>query len=292
MKRFPILAFTVRSFILLFIFILSIGLFLYGILQYANDLLTISEGEFVSFLPNQAIAMSQKPITPEGGKLAIIIDDFGSSRDGVKEMMKIREHMTFAVMPFLQYSSKDAEEGFSNGFEIIVHLSMEPEKGKISWLGPRPILAGTAPSDIKKIVKDSFENIPHALGANIHMGSKASSRELVMTSVFEVVKENNLYFVDSLTSKSPASRKISGAYRIKCYERNIFLDGKRSVSYVKKQLSKAQSYALENGAAIAIGHVGMEGGKTTATAILEMLPEFKKNNIDLVFISELDIKTY
>src|SRR5450756_1981789 len=91
---------------------------------------------------------------------------------------------------------------------------MEPEKGKISWLGPRPILAGTAPSDVKRIVTDSFDSVPHALGANIHMGSKASSRELVISSVFEVIQERNLYFVDSLTSRSPASRKLSGIYNI------------------------------------------------------------------------------
>ncbi len=34
-------------------------------------------------------------------RLAIIIDDFGSSGDGVKEMMSIDRHLTFAVMPFL-----------------------------------------------------------------------------------------------------------------------------------------------------------------------------------------------
>src|SRR5665647_1546146 len=134
------------------------------------------------------MSYTQFSITPpNGGKLAIIIDDFGSSRDGVKEMMGI--------------------------------------------------------------------------------------------------KENNLYFVDSLTSRSPASRKLSGIYNIRCYERNIFLDGNRSVGYVNKQLEKAQRYALKNGTAVAIGHVGMEGGKTTATAILEMLPDFKKNNIELVFIN-------
>ena len=287
MKKYNILAFSARKMVLLMVFIISAGLILFGVIQYAKDFFTVSEGVFPSFFSEQAIPLTSNITPPNGGKLAIIIDDFGSSRDGVKEMMGIKEHLTFAVMPFLEYSTKDAEDGFANGFEIIVHLSMEPEKGKISWLGPRPILVGTAPSDIKRIVKDSFDSVPHAFGANIHMGSKASSRESVMTSVFEVIKENNLYFVDSLTSRSPASRKLSGIYKIPCYERNIFLDGNRSVGYVNKQLEKAQRYALKNGTAVAIGHVGMEGGKTTATAILEMLPEFKKNNIELVFISEL-----
>jgi polysaccharide deacetylase 2 family uncharacterized protein YibQ len=34
--------------------------------------------------------------------------------------------------------------------------------------------------------------------------------------------------------------------------------------------------------------VGQEGGKVTAEAIKEMLPEFKRRNIELVFVSELN----
>ena len=50
-----------------------------------------------------------------GGKLAIVIDDFGSSRLGVNEMMSIKEHLTFAVMPFLDNTLEDAEIAHGNG---------------------------------------------------------------------------------------------------------------------------------------------------------------------------------
>lgn len=221
------------------------------------------------------------------GKLAIIIDDFGQSREGVEEMIALETHLTFAVMPFMEHSKEDAENAKANGFEVIVHLPMEPEHGKISWLGPRPILCGMSNESVKKVVVDAFDDVPYAVGANIHMGSKASCENCIMTSVLEVIKEKGLYFVDSRTGKKPCAKKISDQEGIICYENNIFLDGQKPKSHIKKQLEKAGDTALKRGYAIAIGHVGIEGGVPMAEAINEMLDVFKEKNVDLVFVSEL-----
>ncbi|MDP4182936.1 MAG: divergent polysaccharide deacetylase family protein, partial [Bacillota bacterium] len=199
-----------------------------------------------------------------GGKLAIIIDDFGQSRLGVKEMMSINRHLTFAVMPFLEFSESDAIAAKEKGFEVIAHLSMEPVSGKISWLGPRPILAGMDNSKVSAIVRDAFDNVPFAVGANNHMGSKASNDENIMDSILEVIKEKNLYFVDSMTARRPVCKKIADQKGVTCYERNIFLDGQMPKSHVIKQLEAAEKIAIKKGKAIAIGHVGVEGGKVTA----------------------------
>lgn len=102
-----------------------------------------------------------------GGKLAIIIDDFGQNRAGVKEMMSIDRHLTFAVMPFLDFSQSDAETAHKKGYEVIVHLPMEANCGKLSWVGPRPILTGMKSEDVKQIVRDAFESVPYAVGANL-----------------------------------------------------------------------------------------------------------------------------
>jgi hypothetical protein len=221
------------------------------------------------------------------GKLAIIIDDFGQSRDGVKEMMAINRHMTFEVMPFLEFSKEDAKKSHVKGFEVIVHLAMESNYGKMSWLGPRPIMATMQSDEVKKIVIDSFKTVPYALGANIHMGSKASDRENIISGVLDIIKEKNLYFVDSLTASHHISRKLAAQKEIACYERDVFLDGQQPKAYIKGQLIKAVDIAKERGYAIAIGHVGIEGGKPTAATIAEMLPYFESKNIQLVYISEL-----
>lgn len=225
--------------------------------------------------------------TDQKANLAIIIDDFGEDRAGVKEMMEIKEPITFAVMPFLTHSTEDAENAYKNNHEVIIHLSMEPMVGKPSWLGPRPIMANSAEDVITNIVTDAFSNIPHAVGANIHMGSKASSSEEVMNSVLNVVGAHKCYFVDSKTSAKRIPQKLAAEKGIPCFENNFFLDSTQSKEKIKSQLKKAANYALENKRAIAIGHVGAEGGVVTAQAIKEMLPTFEEKGVKLVYVSDL-----
>lgn len=228
------------------------------------------------------------PLPGEGGKLAIIIDDFGAGRNGVKEMMSINRNLTFAVMPFSEYSREDAEAAHENGYEVIVHLPMEPNQGKRSWLGPRPILAGMKGDEVRQIVRDAFEDVPFAAGANIHMGSKASSDESIISAVLDIIKEKELYFVDSRTADHPIGKKVADVMGVRCYERNIFMDGQQPKSFVKSRLAEAADVSVKKGYAVAIGHVGIEGGKITAEAIREMLPEFDRKNVELVYVSELD----
>jgi len=240
---------------------------------------------YLSLLNSPVSAFSQE--NTEKVKLAIIIDDFGESRAGVKEMMEINKPLTFAIMPFLTHSTEDAEEAFKKQHEVIIHLSMEPQVGKASWLGPRPIMATTSDELITKIVTDAYENIPHAVGVNIHMGSKASASEVVMNSVLNVVGAHKSYFVDSKTSSKRIPYKLASEKGIPCFENNVFLDSTQSKEKVKSQLRKAVNYALLDKKAVAIGHVGAEGGKITAQAIIEMLPMFEENNVELVYISDL-----
>ncbi|WP_010244044.1 divergent polysaccharide deacetylase family protein [Acetivibrio cellulolyticus] len=230
------------------------------------------------------LQQSDKP----AGKIAIVIDDFGQDRNGVKEMMSINRHLTFAVMPFLTYSQSDAKDAFEKGFEVIVHLPMEPVSGKISWLGPKPILSTLSDTEVYEITSEALTNVPYAVGANIHMGSKISTNDRIMSDVLDIIKQNGIYFLDSKTSAKSVAKKIAAEKAVAFYERNVFLDGQTSKEHVKEQLRKAGAIALKDGKSIAIGHVGIEGGKVTAQAIIEMLPEFDEKNIQLVFVSELE----
>ncbi len=253
-----------------------------NIMFYSDSLFT--EYAFSAFWGSM---YPEQNTTPDGGKLAIIIDDFGQDRSGVKEMMSINRHMTFAVMPFLSFSEFDAENAYTKGFEVIVHLPMESDIGKLSLVGPRPILSALGDMEIQQIVMDSFESVPHALGANIHMGGKAGGDKRVVSDILDMMKLKGLYFVDSRTSKKAVAKGLADEKGVLCFERNIFLDGNRNKEQIKQQLRAAGELALKKGYSIAFGHVGAEGGKKTAEAISEMLPEFDEKNIRLVFVSEL-----
>lgn len=77
--------------------------------------------------------------TEEKAKVAIIIDDFGGNIDGVYRFLKAEIPITVAVMPFLDESTEQSVAADELGFEVIIHLPLEPIKGKASWLGPMPI---------------------------------------------------------------------------------------------------------------------------------------------------------
>lgn len=221
-------------------------------------------------------------------KLAIIIDDFGQNRDGVKEMMSIKRHLTFAIMPFLQFSNKDAADAHAKGYEVIIHLPMECYNGRNSWVGPRSIKTSLNCEEIKSLVLDAFVSVPFASGANVHMGDKASGDERVMTCVMNIIKERKLYFVDSRSCRHPIGKQVAEKVGIKFTEKNIFLEHySKSKWKIEEQLKSAGELAIKNGYAVAIGHVGSEGGKITAKAIEEMIPELENQGIKLVFISEL-----
>lgn len=103
---------------------------------------------------------------------AIIIDDFGGDVKGVNEFFDSKIPITVAVMPFLKNSKEQALKAHELGLEVMLHLPLEPKKGKKSWLGPNPVTSDLSHEEIRKRVTAAIESIPHVAGVNNHMGPK------------------------------------------------------------------------------------------------------------------------
>src|SRR5437763_9005737 len=110
-------------------------------------------------------------------KAAIIIDDFGGGTGGVRDFLEGDIPITAAVMPFTENSKAHAEWAHKNGFEVMVHLPMEPKRGKRSWLGPKPITVDLSPKEVKSRVEEALKSVPHEVGMNNHMGYRAVEDE-------------------------------------------------------------------------------------------------------------------
>lgn len=264
--------------IIIVVFFLNVGLFCHSQFKNRKDRVLVE---------CDAGKHTNSNIDDRQGKLAIVIDDFGQDRNGVEEMLSIKKKLTIAVMPFLQFSYKDAETAHIRGYEVIVHLPLESTMGRKDWLGPKPVFVSMEDEEVRCIVKDSIENIPYAVGLNTHMGSKASEDERIISIILDIIKEEKLYFLDSRACNNPIAKEIAEGKGVICFDRDVFIDGKKPKQYIKEQLNIAIDIALSRGYAIVIGHVGAEGGKVTAQAIKEMIPEFEKRKIELVFVSEL-----
>ncbi len=213
---------------------------------------------FLLFISLHAHVLADSP-----KKVAIIIDDFGGKVHGVDSFLDGAIPITVAVMPFQEHSTEQAERAHQAGLEVIIHMPMEPKKGKASWLGPKGITSGLSDEEIRNRVQQAIIDVPYAKGFNNHMGSKIVENEHIMRIILEVVKEHNLYVIDSGTSPKSVISKIANELDIPHAMRHIFLDDTHSSrQHVNKQMTSLLKLAEKKKKAIGIGHVGVKGEET------------------------------
>lgn len=233
------------------------------------------------------IALNQTfSVHPPKGKVAIVIDDFGIDNPGTKEMIELGIPLTAAVMPNLMFSSQEAEMLHQKGYEIILHMPMEPKDNHPEWLGPSSLFTSMNPEEVHQRLITSLESVRYAVGVSNHMGSKATESERVVSSIIEVTKERNLFVLDSKTSEGTKLYTEAKKAGIPSAIRDVFLDNSNDQGAIKKQLRLLMDLAEKNGTAIGIGHVGPQG-PNTVRALKEVMPEFEKRGIQVVPLSEL-----
>jgi len=221
------------------------------------------------------------------GYVALVIDDFGSHREGVEEIINLGIPLTVAVMPFQPYSRSDAKAAHNAGLEVILHIPMEPKYGKPDWLGPKGITCNLSDKEIKSRIRTGLKELKWAAGMNNHMGSKATQDRRVMKAVLQVAKEEKLYFLDSKTTPKSVVAEVSQSLGVDHFERDVFLDLIKSQAEIEAQLKRLAEIALKRGYAVGIGHVGPEGGSVTARAIRSMKPILQAKGVRFVYLSEL-----
>lgn len=107
---------------------------------------------------------------------------------------------------------------------------------------------------IEKRIKQLKILYPKALYYNNHTGSKFTADEQSMDMLIQVLKNNNIQFVDSRTTPKSVAKQYATKYGMRYIGRNIFLDNIPTKNAIKIQLQKAIEIAKKTGSAIAIGH--------------------------------------
>ncbi|AIQ46465.1 sugar deacetylase [Paenibacillus sp. FSL R7-0273] len=226
-----------------------------------------------------------QPVKPARSRVAIIIDDFGNGMRGTDEMFALPVKITAAVMPFLSTTEQDAKRAHERGYDVLVHLPMEPRQGKPEWLGPGAVLTSMSDAEVRQRVEAALDNVPYAIGINNHMGSKVTGDERVMRIVLTVCRERGLFFVDSHTNYRSVAGRMARELGLPPVENHIFLDDVHSAGHVLKQMRLVKEKALDDEFCVTIGHVGIQG-KETAAGIRSGIAELK-DHVDFVGISEL-----
>ena len=221
--------------------------------------------------------------TPVGApRLAIILDDFGTDRSASDSVFALPYPLTLSFLPDHPGSREIAEEAHRRGYEIMLHLPMQSLGNELPE--PRQLRSGMNTSQVSDVLGTMLQSVPYAVGVNNHQGSLATTDGPLMADLMGILRQRNLFFIDSRTTAATVAYDAAQNAGVPCAYRNVpFLDDVEEVSAIRKQLQLALRDAQEKGEAIAIGHPHPE----TLRALSEFLPHVEAQGVHLVHASEL-----
>lgn len=221
--------------------------------------------------------------TGDTGRLAIIIDDMGSSMSEARLLAAIKVPLTFAIIPGLRVDKDVAVYAGVNDIETLIHIPMQPKGWPARSLETNGLLVTMDTAELQERVTGFVQQFPHAVGVNNHMGSEFTEHEEKMTAVLQALKKYDLFFIDSVTSSESTCLKIAQRHGIRSARRNVFLDNEQERDYILGQLNQAVRLARKNGSAIAICHPH----PVTITTLAVALPGLAGQGVRLVPVSQL-----
>lgn len=213
-------------------------------------------------------------------QLAIVIDDWGYGWAATDAFFAYPAPLTVAVIPGLPYSEVHAQRAREAGFDVLVHLPMEPLGGP-EMVQPWGVTVDLDDEAIAEVVHAAFRELPWAIGMNNHMGSRATQDARVMRAVLEAVAVEGGFFLDSVTTAATVVGRVAADLGLAHLANRIFIDDVDDFDAVLRRLRQAAAIAEREGKAVAIGHVR----PATAEALYAMLAEFEERGIELVPIS-------
>jgi hypothetical protein len=215
------------------------------------------------------------------GRLALVIDDFGLTMDGVGELMSVDRPLTFAILPYHTYSVSIAREAVKHNKQVLLHLPMESLGGERAEAST--ILTTMKDEQVRAKTEEAISSMPQIIGVNNHQGSKATADSRVMKAALATIRDEGLFFVDSRTNAGSVAYHTARNMGVPTIENNHFIDNSADVAAIKEELRFAGRLALKYGDAVAIGHIRPH----TVSAIRMMIPELEAMGVKLIFVSEL-----
>jgi polysaccharide deacetylase 2 family uncharacterized protein YibQ len=223
---------------------------------------------------------SQSDVSP---KLAIIIDDIGEDLQQAKAFLDLGIPLTLSILPDQTYSQGAEKMAHERGYEVMMHLPMEPKNCSQHNPGRGAVYTNMDEGRIAAIIKSDLKQFSYIKGVNNHMGSRATEDEKTMRAVLNTLKSTGLYFVDSQTSSQSIAYRTAWEMGIPSGENMIFIDNEPEVNYSKNFIDKAIRLTIQRGQGIIISHPR----QTTLEALKEMAPKLKNEGIALVPVSAL-----
>ena len=219
----------------------------------------------------------QVKVSPNRPRLAIIIDDVGTSSQ-VKAIKSLHIPLTMSFLPPSK-ARPNTPRLAAHESVYMVHLPMEAQ----NWSAEEPSTLRIHDSQtiISARIKEIKKLFPKVKYINNHTGSKFTSNEIAMNRLIFSLNTNKIKFIDSRTTAATKAPKVLKNFGLPYIARDVFLDHHMDKPYVLEQIKKAIEVAKRHGTAIAIGHPH----KNTLQALYESKKLFK--DVELVYINRL-----
>ena len=215
------------------------------------------------------------------GRPAIVIDDAGRDLDSQHIYEQMGIPLTLAIMPDQVHTRDAALSWRAHGLPVILHQPMESVSG--IGMEPKVILTSMSDAAIRQMLRDSFSQLPEAIGINNHQGSKATIDVRTMDIVMNELHHRGLFFFDSHTNSTTAADKAAKTYGVPYVRNDLFVDNSASVSDICAMIQEGADRAKKKGTYIIIGHCRPH----TAEAFRQMVPKLKAQGIEFVYLSSL-----
>ncbi len=213
---------------------------------------------------------------------SIIIDDIGNNYEHGQTIINFPAAITLAILPQTKFSIQLATQAHNKNKEVMLHLPLQSVGHHKST--PGTLKLHMSKQQFIKQLKINLASVPHIRGINNHMGSLLTRHPGHMDWLMnEVANLDDMYFVDSRTSKKSVAADIASHYQIPNLTRDIFLDPDFKLETISRQFDRFIQVAKKKGYAVAIGHPH----PITLSFLKRNLSRLRDNNIELVPISKL-----
>jgi hypothetical protein len=132
-------------------------------------------------------------------------------------------------------------------------------------------------------LEKDIADVPYISGVNNHMGSKFMMDEKKLTLVFNKLKKNKLFFVDSRTSADTKAFVTAKKVGLPVAARKIFLDNNRDYNEIYNNVINVAQKDGDVSPVILIGHPYPE----TIRAISDAMKVLREKGVSIVPVSQI-----
>ncbi|MEA3471743.1 MAG: divergent polysaccharide deacetylase family protein [Thermodesulfobacteriota bacterium] len=216
-------------------------------------------------------------------RIAIVIDDIGCDLSPVNEILSIDIPITLSILPSRPFSIEAAEKAREKEREILLHLPMEPYGYPGKNPGKGCLYITMSYEEIKMQLEEDIEAVPYISGVNNHMGSRFMEDEDRVELVLKHLKNRDLFFLDSLTTRNSKGKRIAEKIGMKYISRDVFIDNNRNFRDTHEKLLDIIGKKDRWETLVLTGHPYT----STIEAIRATVPLFRAEGIDVVTLSDL-----